>query len=124
MIQRKAVFALLAVITSFGAATAQQPDMAAAAKAIQAGCVKRGEDARVCACGVGLSYAKLDPKVFVLIPRVEPLLDEKDKAKATMGLIAAASGSGLAVPDLQRAYDSIRANRTTVREICKPLAGK
>jgi hypothetical protein len=100
------------------------PEMVSAAKAIQAGCVKRGEDARVCACSVGLAYAKLDPKVFKIVPQVEPLLDQKNQAAATVQLLSLASNNGLGISDLQTAYQTIRDNRATVREICKPLSGK
>lgn len=97
-------------------------DMVDAAKAIQAGCVKKGEDARVCACGVGLAYAELDPKAFKLVPKVEPLLDQKNQIAAMGGLIQLASASGMTVNDLQAAYDKIKANRTVVKQLCKPLA--
>jgi hypothetical protein len=100
------------------------PEMVSAAKAIQTACVKRGEDARVCACSVGLAYAKLDPKVFRIVPQVEPLLDQKNQAAATVQLLSLASSSGLGINDLQLAYHTIRDNRATVREICRPLTGK
>jgi hypothetical protein len=120
--------ATLAAAMSFAlAAHAQQPaavppDMVDAAKSIQTGCVKRGEYARVCACGVGLAYAQLDPKVFKLVPKVEPLLDQKDKTAATTGLVTLAASSGLGISDLMGAYDTIRANRQVVRQVCRPLA--
>ena len=96
--------------------------MVDAAKAIQAGCVKRGEDARVCSCSVGLAYAELDPKVFKLVPQIEPLLEQKNQVMAIGGLVSMASANGLGVADLQTAYDTIRANRDVVRQICRPLA--
>ncbi len=98
------------------------PDMVDAAKAIQAGCVKKGEDSRVCACGVGLAYAQLDPKAFKLVPKVEPLLDQKNQIAAMAGLIQLASASGMTVNDLQAAYDKIKVNRSVVKQLCKPLA--
>jgi hypothetical protein len=97
-------------------------DMVDAAKAIQAGCVKKGEDSRVCACGVGLAYAQLDPKAFKLVPKVEPLLDQKNQIAAMAGLIQLASASGMTVNDLQAAYDKIKVNRSVVKQLCKPLA--
>lgn len=106
----------------FAASAPIDPEMTAAAKKIQAGCVERGEDARVCACGVGLGYAQLEPKTFKLIPDVEPLLDEKDKFKALSGLAAAAGARGISTGELMTAYNTIRANRTASRAVCKPLA--
>ncbi len=97
-------------------------DMVEAAKAIQASCVKNGEDARVCSCGVGLAYAELDPKAFKLVPKVEPLMDQKNQIAAMGGLIQLASASGMTVTDLQVAYDKIKVNRSVVKQICKPLA--
>jgi hypothetical protein len=100
---------------------APDPEMTAAAQKIQKACVARGEDSRVCACGVGLGYAQLEPKTFMLIPEVEPLLDEPDKFKAISGLVAAANKRGLNASDLMSAYETIRANREASRGICKPL---
>lgn len=96
-------------------------DMVNAAKAIQAGCVKRGEDSRVCACSVGIAYSKLEPKVFRMVPQIDPLLDQKNQAAATGQLLSLAMSNGLGIGDLQSAYDTIRANRAVVRQICKPL---
>jgi hypothetical protein len=96
-------------------------DMVNAAKAIQAGCVKRGEDSRVCACSVGIAYSKLEPKVFRMVPQIDPLLDQKNQAAATGQLLQLAMTNGLGIGDLQTAYDTIRANRAVVRQICKPL---
>ncbi|MGE3302742.1 MAG: hypothetical protein AB7M12_06480 [Hyphomonadaceae bacterium] len=115
--------AVLFVSPAFAQSTVP-PDMVDAAKAGQASCVKRGEDARVCACGVGLAYAQLDPKVFKLIPQVEPLLDQKSGGAATGQLLMMAAGSGLSASDLISAYDIIKANRATVKQVCKPLAVK
>ncbi|KAF0184608.1 MAG: hypothetical protein IV086_03335 [Hyphomonadaceae bacterium] len=92
------------------------------ARAVQDGCVRRGEDARVCACGVGIAYSKLEPRAFALIPQIDPLIDEPDQGKQLTGLLTLASRSGLSVQQLQSAYDTIRANRATVNQICKPLA--
>jgi hypothetical protein len=97
-------------------------DMIDAAKAIQAGCIKRGEDSRVCACSVGLAYAELQPKVFKLVPQIEPLLAQKNQLIAVGSLISMASANGVGVSELQAAYDTIRANRAVVKQICKPLA--
>lgn len=103
---------------------AQQPAGApgATARAIQDGCVRRGEDARVCACGVGIAYAKLQPSAFALIPQIDPLIDEPNQGKQLQGLLMIASSSGLSVSELQGAYNTIRANRTEVNAVCKPLA--
>jgi hypothetical protein len=114
--------AIFVGFAAFAASAPVDPEMTAAAKKIQAGCVARGEDARVCACGVGLGYAQLDPKTFKLIPDVEPLLDEKDKFKALSGLAAAAGKRGVSTSELMTAYNTIRANRTASRAVCKPLA--
>ncbi len=92
------------------------------AAAIHQACVARGEPVAVCACGVGLAYAKLDPKVFALVPQIDPLLDEKDQGRALMSLAMMLQGSGLTVQDGMAAYESIRANRKNVDDICKPLA--
>lgn len=108
-----------------GAALAQEPHSSAAAdsaRAIQTACVARGEAVPVCACGVGLAYARLDPKVFALIPDVWPLLEERDHFKALAGLVALANAKGLTVGDLQSAYQTIRENRKEVAMVCKPLA--
>jgi hypothetical protein len=104
--------------------TAAQPAQAPAqtARAIQDGCVRRGEDSRVCACGVGIAYSKLEPGAFALIPQIDPLIDEPDKGKQLQGLLTLASRSGLSIQQLQGAYETIRANRATVNQICKPLA--
>ena len=113
---------VFAGFAAFAASAPIDPEMTAAAKKIQAGCVARGEDARVCACGVGLGYAQLEPKTFKLIPDVEPLLDEKDKFKALSGLAAAAGARGISTGELMTAYNTIRANRTASKAVCKPLA--
>ena len=105
------------------AAGAVEPAMVDAAKSIDQACLARGEDSRVCSCGVGLAYGQLDPKVFKLMPKIEPLLAQKDQSAALMGLIAVASQSGIGIADLQTAYQTIRANRDTVNAVCKPLAG-
>jgi hypothetical protein len=113
------------VVLAGAPAGAVEPEMVGAARAIQSACVAHGQDARVCACGVGLAYAQLDPKVFRLMPKVEPLLDLKDKPAQLMGLLSLATQNGLSVADLQAAADTIRANRETMNGICKPLiAGK
>ncbi|MEJ0022641.1 MAG: hypothetical protein WDN76_03795 [Alphaproteobacteria bacterium] len=114
---------MLAGVAAAGAQTVAT-DMVAAAKAIQAGCVKKGEDARVCSCGVGLAYAQLDPKAFKLVPKVEPLLEQKNQFAAMAGLVQLANADGMSVSDLQTAYDTIKVNRATVKQLCKPLAGK
>lgn len=118
--------AFVAVLALALPAAAQDadPGMVSAAKSIQASCVKRGEDARVCACSVGVAYTKLDPKVFKMVPQIEPLLEQKNQAAATMQLLSLASSNGLAISDLQTAYQTIRDNRATVRQICRPLSGK
>ncbi len=114
--------AIFTGFAAFAASTPVDPEMSAAAKKIQEGCVERGEDARVCACGVGLGYAQLEPKTFKLIPEVEPLLDEKDTFKAISGLAAAAGKRGISTSELMTAYNTIRANRTASKAVCKPLA--
>ena len=43
--------ALFCGFAASAASTPVDPEMTAAAKKIQQGCVERGEDARVCACG-------------------------------------------------------------------------
>ena len=114
--------AVFSGFAAFAASAPIDPEMTAAAKKIQAGCVARGEDARVCACGVGLGYAQLEPKTFKLIPDVEPLLDEKDTFKAISGLASAAGKRGISTSELMTAYNTIRANRTASKAVCKPLA--
>jgi hypothetical protein len=114
---------MLAGAAGAGAQTVP-PDMVDAAKAIQAGCVKKGEDARVCSCGVGLAYAQLDPKAFKIVPKVEPLLDQKNQFAAMAGLVSLANANGMTVTDLQTAYDTIKVNRSVVKQVCKPLASK
>lgn len=113
---------IFSAFSAFAASAPVDPEMTAAAKKIQSGCVARGEDARVCACGVGLGYAQLEPKTFKLIPDVEPLLDEPDKFKAISGLVSAANKRGVNASELMSAYDTIKANRTASRAVCKPLA--
>lgn len=97
------------------------PEIQSAAKQSQAACVKKGEAAPVCACGVGLAYAKLDPRVFVAAPKIDPLLDEKDPLKKIMGVAAIAQDSGLSATDVQKAVDAVKANRQAVKEVCTPL---
>lgn len=84
--------------------------------------MRRGEDARVCACNVGLAFAKLSPRAFALLPQIDPLIDEPDRGKQIGGLVALAGRSGMTIQDLQSAYETIRANRTNAAQICKPLA--
>lgn len=116
-----AVAAML--LTALPAALAQSgEEPGVTARAIQDGCVRRREDARVCACGVGVAYAKLEPAVFALIPRLDPLIDEPDRARQLTGLLTVASQSRLTPQQVQAAYDTIRANRATVRAVCAPLA--
>lgn len=105
---------------STGPAAAVDPGVTA--RQIQDGCVRRHEDARVCACGVGVAYAKLDPAVFALIPRIDPLIDEPDRTRQITGLLSVASQSRLSPAQVQSAYETIRANRATVRQVCTPLA--
>jgi hypothetical protein len=118
--------AVALALIAFGVANAADTpigaDMIDAAKAIQASCVKRGEDSRVCSCSVGLAYAQLDPKVFKLVPQIDPLLEQKNQLVAITGLVSMASKNGVSVSELQGSYDTIRANRAVVRQICKPLA--
>lgn len=109
-----------------GAAAADQatpalPEIQAAAKQSQAACVKKGEQAAVCACGVGLAYARLDPRVFVAAPKIDPLLDEKDAMKKIVGIAAVAQESGLSASDVQKAVEAVKSNRQTVKDICTPL---
>jgi hypothetical protein len=96
-------------------------DTGASAQQIHTACVRRGEDPRVCACSVGVAAAKLDPRVFRILPEVEPLADERDKGKQILGLVQLAQRSGLSVQDLQTAHEAIRANRAVVAQVCKPL---
>lgn len=115
-----------AVFAAAPAAVAQTttptlPEIQSAAKQSQAACVRKGEAAPVCACGVGLAYAKLDPRVFVAAPRIDPLLDEKDPLKKIMGVAAIAQESGLSATDVQKAVDAVKANRQAVKEVCTPL---
>jgi len=120
--------ATMCVCALIGQAAAQTaPSLAeiqAAAKQSQASCVKQGEQAAVCACGVGLAYARLDPRVFVAAPKIDPLLDEKDTFKKVMGVAAIAQESGLSATDVQKAVDAVKANRQTVKDVCKPLAAR
>ncbi len=118
------VLAALALAAPLPGARAQAAGEApgATARQIQDGCVRRREDARVCACGVGVAYAKLDPAVFALIPQLDPLIEERDRMKQIMGLSAVASQSRLSADQVKTAYDTIRANRATVRAVCAPLA--
>jgi len=96
-------------------------DAQAAAKQSLAACVKKGESAPVCACGIGLAYARLDPRVFVAAPKIDPLLDEKDPFKKVVGIAAVAQESGLSASDVQKAVDAVKANRQAVKDICTPL---
>jgi len=75
----------------------------------------------VCACGVGVAYAKLEPAAFALIPKIDPLIDEPDRGKQLTGLLTVASQSRMNVAQVQSAYETIRANRATVRQVCAPL---
>lgn len=95
--------------------------MQAAAKSAQSICEKKGEDGKVCACGIGIAYVRLDPRVFVAAPDLEPILDEKDMLKILAGVSAAANKNNLTLSDAQKAYDAVKANRQSVKEICKPL---
>lgn len=115
-------FAATALAASPLFAQGAGPAPAQTARAVQDGCVRRGEDPRVCACGVGIAYSKLEPRAFALIPQIDPLIDEPDQGKQLTGLLTLASRSGLSVQQLQAAYETIRANRATVNQICKPLA--
>ena len=122
---KTAILAAAFGLAAMAPAIAQQAipaDMIDAAKAIQAGCVKKGEDARVCSCGVGLAYAQLDPKAFKMVPKVEPILDQKNQITAMGQLISTANASGMSISDLQTAYDTIKKNREVVKQLCKPLA--
>lgn len=113
-----AALGLLAPVT----AAAQAPDPGATAREIQEGCVARRQDPRVCACGVGVAYSKLDPAAFALIPKIDPLIDEPDRTKQITGLIGVASQSRMTPQQVQAAYETIRANRAVVRAVCNPLA--
>jgi hypothetical protein len=126
---RTAMAAIAAMVTCLGGQAMAgdhpppvEPAMVDAARDIQSACLSRGEDSRVCSCGVGLAYAQLEPKVFKLMPKIDPLLGQKDQTAALMGLISIASQSGIGISDLQSAYQTIRANRGTMNAICKPLA--
>ena len=116
-------FAALAVLAAApaGRAQADGEDPGVIARQIHDGCVRRGEDARVCACGVGVAYAKLEPAAFALIPKIDPLIDEPDRGKQLTGLLTVASQSRMNVAQVQSAYETIRANRATVRQVCAPL---
>jgi hypothetical protein len=119
------VLAALALVTPAPDVRAQPADdPGIAARQIQDGCVRRREDPRVCACGVGVAYAKLEPQVFALIPQIDPLIDERDRTRQITGLLAVASASRLTPQQVQAAYDTIRANRATVRAVCAPLGGR
>ena len=122
-----AAFALLsgALGVSAPGALAQAPaasDPGAIAREIQDGCVRRHGDPRVCACGVGIAYSKLDPSAFALIPKIDPLIDETDRTRQITGLLGVASSSRMSPQQVQAAYETIRANRATVRLVCNPLA--
>jgi hypothetical protein len=97
-------------------------DPGVTARQIHEGCVRRREDARVCACGVGVAYAKLEPAAFALIPKIDPLIDEPDRARQIGGLLTVASQSRMTPQQVQSAYETIRANRAVVRQVCAPLA--
>ncbi|MDX2235367.1 MAG: hypothetical protein NW200_12790 [Hyphomonadaceae bacterium] len=105
-----------------GARAQAGDDPGAVARQIHDGCVRRGEDARVCACGVGIAYSKLEPAAFALIPQIDPLIDERDRTRQITGLLSVASASKLSPQQVQGAYETIRANRATVRAVCAPLA--
>jgi len=117
-----AAAALASVLLGTLAIAQTDADPGATARQIQDGCVRRGEDARVCACGVGVAYSKLEPAVFALIPQLDPLIDERDRTKQITGLLSVASASRLTPQQVQAAYETIRANRATVRAVCTPLA--
>lgn len=114
---------MASAIVQSSSAQAVPADPGATARQIQDGCVRRHEDARVCACGVGVAYAKLEPAVFALIPRIDPLIDEPDRTRQITGLLTVASQSRLSPAQVQSAYETIRANRATVRQVCTPLGG-
>ena len=116
--------AALAAAVPLMSARAQTPtsaDPGLIAKQIQDGCVARRQDPRVCACGVGVAYAKLEPNAFALIPKIDPILDETDRTKQISGLIGVASNSHMSIQQVQSAYETIRANRAVVRAVCNPL---
>lgn len=125
---RLAVIAAAALAALFAAAPAPSAqaqtgdDPGQIARQIQDGCVRRREDPRVCACGVGIAYSKLEPGVFALLPKLDPLVDEPDRTRQINGLLGVASSSHLSPQQVQAAYETIRANRATVRVICSPLA--
>lgn len=123
---RKLIMGVVFAVGMSAAASAQTApsleQIQSAAKQSQTSCVKQGEQPQVCACGVGLAYARLDPRVFVAAPKIDPLLDEKDAFKKVMGVAAIAQESGLSPTDIQKAVDAVKANRQTVKDICKPLA--
>ena len=123
---KRMIFAIAAAIGFAGAAAAEPaapglPEIQAAAKQSQAACVKKGEQAAVCACGVGLAYARLDSRVFVAAPKIDPLLDEKDAMRKIMGVAAIAQESGLSATDVQKAVEAVKANRQTIKDVCAPL---
>ena len=117
-----ALAALVAVSPAPSAQAQTAADPGQVARQIQDGCMRRGEDARVCACGVGVAYSKLEPAVFSLIPKLDPLVDEPNRTKQITGLLSVASSSQLSPQQVQAAYETIRANRATVRLVCNPLA--
>lgn len=120
-----AAFALFAAAIGASAprAHAQAAESPGAiARQIQDGCVRRHEDPRVCACGVGIAYSKLDPAAFALIPKIDPLVDETDRTRQITGLLGVAASSHLSPQQVQAAYETIRANRATVKLVCNPLA--
>jgi hypothetical protein len=117
-----AVTAVAALTLALPVAAQESADPGVTARQIQEACVRRGEDARVCACGVGVAYAKLEPAVFALIPQIDPLVDERDRTRQITGLLSVASSSKLSPGQVQGAYETIRANRATVRAVCTPLA--
>jgi hypothetical protein len=120
-----AIAAALVALAATGAARAQEPpnlgELQTAAKAVQAACVRDGENAQVCACGVGIAYARLDPRVFVVVPALEPLLKEKDPLRVIAGVAQVATSRNLSIADAQKAYETVRANRQEVKNICHPL---
>ena len=126
---RLAIVATAAALAALFTAAPAPPALAQAAndpgqiaRQIQDGCVRRRENPVVCACGVGVAYSKLDPAAFALIPKLDPLIDEPDRTKQITGLLGVASSSRLTPQQVQAAYETIRANRATVRLVCNPLA--
>lgn len=121
-----AVSAGLLAALAFSAPVRAQTDAGPGviARQIQDGCVRRGETPTVCACGVGIAYAKLEPAAFALIPQIDPLIDERDRLKQLTGLASVASSSGMSVQQVQTAYETIRGNRATVRAVCTPLGAR